>query len=79
MDKKDKECFFIKLLDIFKNIYSSTILFECLKKKQNLTKFLFLNLTLAQLKGERGICILTNFEFNIFSYSLCSLSLAMSY
>lgn len=34
MDKKDKECFFIKLLDIFKNIYSSTILFECLKKNK---------------------------------------------
>lgn len=53
MDKKDEECFFIKLLDIFKNMYSSTTLFESLKKKQSFAKFPSLNLTLAQLKGQR--------------------------
>lgn len=41
MDKKDKECFFIKLLDIFKNMYSSTILFESLKKNKVSRSFLF--------------------------------------
>lgn len=52
MDKKDKECFFIKLLDIFKNMYSSTVLFESLKKNK-VSRFPFLNLTLAQLKGQQ--------------------------
>lgn len=40
------------LYQIFKNMYSSTMLFESLKK-QSFTKFPFLNLTLAQLKGQR--------------------------
>lgn len=52
MDRKDKECFFVKLLDIFKNMYSSTVLFESLKKNK-ISRFPFLNLTLAQLKGQR--------------------------
>lgn len=72
MDRKDKECFFVKLLDIFKNMYSSTVLFESLKKKQNFTVsfFKFHSGPIEGPTGERGTCILTNFEFNIFSYSL---------